>query len=113
MRFNILPLLCVPLFTVPANSAVAQDVGRVSPAATPLPLPTAKPVPPDVLRAQNPWNMPMTGIWKFALTHGSIKAGGFVPANAGTNADKFASASFDDAGWDKLPVPSNWEMYGY
>ena len=62
---------------------MAQDVGRVSPATLPLPLPNSKPVPPEVLRSQNPWNLPMTGNWKFALTHGRIKSGVFVPGQAG------------------------------
>jgi beta-galactosidase len=83
MNFKIFTLLCVPLFAALANPAWSQDVGRVSPAALPLPLPSAKPVPPDVLRAHNQWNLPMTGIWKFALTHGRIKAGEFVPGSAG------------------------------
>ncbi len=83
MSFKTFTLLCIPLITTLANPALAQDVGRVSPAALPLPFPSAKPVPPDVLRAHNPWNLPMTGIWKFALTHGSIKAGEFVPGSAG------------------------------
>jgi beta-galactosidase len=79
-HFNLVPLLCLPLFTLLGGPATAQDVGRVSPAALPLPLPGAGPVSPDVLRAQNPWNLPMTGVWKFALTHGSIKAGEFAPS---------------------------------
>jgi beta-galactosidase/beta-glucuronidase len=44
---------------------------------------SAHPVPPDVLRAQNPWTLPMTGDWKFALTHGHIDAGKFVPGRQG------------------------------
>ncbi len=83
MKFKTFTLFCVPLFAVLAGAALAQDVGRVSPAALPPPLPSAEPVPPDLLRAHNPWTLPMTGIWKFALTHGSIKAGEFVPGNAG------------------------------
>ena len=58
--------------------AAAQDVGRVSPASLPMPMPSAKPVPPDVLRSHNPWNLPMTGMWKFALTRGRIQAGMFM-----------------------------------
>ena len=73
---------CLAWFLVLACPAVAQDTGRVSPAALPLPLPSAKPVPPDVLRSQNPWNLPMTGIWKFALTHGQTKHGIFMTAPA-------------------------------
>ena len=57
-----------------------QEVGRVSPAALPLPLPSAKPLPPDELLSSNPWILPMTGMWKCALTHGRVKAGEFVPA---------------------------------
>ena len=52
------------------------------------------PVPPNVLRSKNLWNLPMTGIWKFALTHGSIKAGAFVPGNEG-NFGVTASSSED------------------
>ncbi len=62
-------------------SKTGLETGRVSPAALPLPLPGDVPLPPDQLRAQNPWNLPMTGTWKFALTHGAIKAGGFVAAS--------------------------------
>ncbi len=83
MRFKAFVLSGLALLAAPAGPVPAQDVGRVSPAALPLPLPAAKAVPPDVLRSHNPWNLPMTGIWKFALTHGSIKAGVFVPGNAG------------------------------
>jgi len=83
MKPKIFALLCVSLLAALTGSAAAQDVGRVSPAALPLPLPSARPVPPDVLRAHNRWNLPMTGNWKFALTHGRIKAGEFVPGSAG------------------------------
>ncbi len=39
-------------------------------------------MPPDQLRAHNPWNLPMTGTWRFQLTHGQIKAGQFQPSSA-------------------------------
>jgi len=84
MRINLSTLLCLPLVAAFTQSAMAQDLGRVTPASLPLPLPTATPVPPDALRAKNPWNLPMTGAWKFALTHGHIKAGGiFVEGQEG------------------------------
>lgn len=73
--------LVIPLVAALTCSVRAQDVGRVSPSALPLPLPANKPLPPDVLREKNPWNLPLTGIWKFALTHGRIKAGEFVPGS--------------------------------
>jgi beta-galactosidase len=56
------------------SSASAQDVGRVSPASLPMPLPTTAPMPPDQLRAHNPWNLPMTGKWRFQLAYGQITA---------------------------------------
>ena len=73
----LLAALSLPALSLPA---LAQDVGRVSPASLPLPLPTAAPMPPDQLRAHNPWNLPMTGPWRFRLTNGQIKAGQFQPA---------------------------------
>ena len=77
------PLSLVPVllaaWTLPA---FAQDTGRVAPASLPLPLPEAAPMPPDQLRAHNPWNLPMTGTWRFQLTHGQIRAGQFQRANS-------------------------------
>jgi len=66
-----------PLLAAAVFPAYAQDTGRVSPAALPLPLPSSAPMPPDRLRAHNPWNLPMTGEWRFNLTYGQIKAGEF------------------------------------
>ena len=50
MRFNRSFILRVPFMALFAVSALAQDVGRVSPANVPLPLPTVMPVAPNVLR---------------------------------------------------------------
>ncbi len=75
-----LSLLLPPLLAALAAPVIAQDVGRVSPASLPLPLPAAAPMPPDRLRAHNPWNLPMTGVWRFQLAHGQIKAGQFQPS---------------------------------
>src|ERR1039458_7986823 len=84
MSFKSFTLRCVPILTALAFPAMAQDAGRGSPASLPLPLPPAAPMPPDVLRSQNPWNLPMTGAWKFALTRGRIEAGGvFAQGQAG------------------------------
>ena len=60
----------------------AHSLGRVLPATLPLPLPGAVPLAPDRLRAHNPWNLPMTGRWRFQLTHGAIVDGSFEPAQA-------------------------------
>ncbi len=78
MNINIksIALLQIVLLTIFIAPAGAQDLGRVFPASLPLPLAATAPVPPEVLRAKNPWNLPMTGTWKFALTHGAIRAGG-------------------------------------
>lgn len=84
-RTLLLPAILCAL----AASAPAQDAGRVSPASLPLPLPGAGPLPPDQLRAQNPWNLPMTGVWRFQLTSGRIEAGQFRP----TAGNGFLSAS--------------------
>jgi beta-galactosidase len=71
-------LLLASFFAALVSPVFAQDTGRVSPAALPLPLPGTAAMPPDQLRAHNPWNLPMTGVWRFQLTHGQIKAGQFL-----------------------------------
>jgi beta-galactosidase len=71
------------LSVILAGSAAGQDVGRVSPASMPLPLPTVTAIAPNSLRSQNPWVLPMTGAWKFLLTHGKIKGGEFVAGTLG------------------------------
>lgn len=81
MKIQIFAPLLSLLLAAPAFPAFAQDVGRVSPATLPLPLPTAAPMPPDQLRAHNPWNLSMTGNWRFQLTYGQInKARQFEPS---------------------------------
>ena len=44
--------------------------------------------------------LPLDGEWAFRL---SDRPG----------ATDFAQPSFDDAGWDRLSVPSNWQMHGH
>ena len=90
--FLLLALLLVPAALGPAS---AQSASRVSPAAMPLPLPGASAMPPDRLRAQNPWNLPMTGLWRFQLTHGRIVDGRF---QGGPPGDRFVTASSSENG---------------
>lgn len=86
MKITALLLLGTPLLCALAFSAPAPDAGRVSPASLPLPLPGAAPMPPDQLRSQNPWNLPMTGPWRFQLAYGKIAEGGqFQVSAAGKN----------------------------
>ena len=80
MNLRHLSFLLPPLLAMAAFPASAQDIGRVSPANLPIPLPAVAPMPPDQLRAHNPWNLPMTGDWRFHLTYGQIKAGQFEPS---------------------------------
>ena len=54
--------------------ALGQDVGNVAPFTLPLPLTSDAAVAPAMLRARNPRNLPVTGDWKFQLTHGKIGA---------------------------------------
>ena len=72
MRTTYHPIISLLLVVLLSATANAQDTGRVTPASLPLPLPSDAPLPPDVLRSNNPWNQPMTGTWRFSLTHGHI-----------------------------------------
>ena len=69
-RFPFLATLSVALVA----PALGQDVGKVAPFTLPLPLSSDSAVAPNVLRARSPWNLPVTGDWKFQLTHGKIGA---------------------------------------
>jgi beta-galactosidase len=95
MNKNHLFLFLPLLLSVAVLPAHAETVSRVSPASLPLPLPGTKALPPDQLRAQNPWNLPMTGLWRFQLTHGQIVAGHFVTGSLG---DQFVNASSGENG---------------
>ena len=80
-----------PASVMPALSQTApQATPGVSPATLPLPLPGMSALPPDRLRAENPWNLPMTGLWRFKLTHGQIVDGHFQTGPLG---DRFVTAS--------------------
>lgn len=90
--------ICIVAFALasavfaPAGVAQIAPQSAVGPANLPLPLPGAAPMPPDKLRADNPWSLPMTGAWKFKLTHGQIIAGQFAPSAGPTPGVSCSSA---------------------
>lgn len=44
----------------------------------------------------------LNGKWKFLYT-----------STVANRNDEFYKLGFDDSNWDEIPVPGNWEMYGY
>lgn len=44
----------------------------------------------------------LNGMWKFKMSESPFN----VP-------EGFEQINYDDTGWDIIPVPSNWELYGY
>ena len=78
-HFPLLATLAVALVA----PAMGRDVGNVAPFALPLPLTSNSALAPDQLCARSPWNLPVTGNWKFQLTHGKIGADKqFMPQDA-------------------------------
>ena len=53
-------------------------------------------------RGDSPWFRLLNGDWRFRYVIGAQN----VPA-------EFAAPATDDTAWDRLPVPSNWQMHGY
>ena len=100
MNIRHFTLLFLLLLTTFAGPSPAQDIGRVFPSQLPLPLPTTAPIPPDQLRAHNPYNLEMTGTWQFQLTHGQIRDRRFVP-EAGQ------VAGFDASSYQEDNLPQN------
>jgi beta-galactosidase/evolved beta-galactosidase subunit alpha len=52
--------------------------------------------------AGSPWQLSLNGEWQF---HYAVTPGEAPP--------DYAAEACDDAGWDRLPVPGNWQMHGY
>ena len=98
---NTKPFFCFLALLAPASVTPAMSqtmppaTPGVSPASLPLPLPGMSALPPDRLRAENPWNLPMTGLWRFKLTHGQIVDGHF---QTGPPGDRFVTASSSENG---------------
>jgi beta-galactosidase/beta-glucuronidase len=53
-------------------------------------------------RDASPWRRLLNGDWRFHFLPGRIGA-----------PEGFAAETFDDSGWDEIPVPSNWQLEGY
>ena len=53
-------------------------------------------------RATSPWVQSLNGSWRFHWV-----------SNRADRPKDFWRADFDDASWDLIPVPSNWEIIGY
>ncbi len=56
----------------------------------------------SALQAPSPDVISLDGIWRFRFDRS--------PAHASPEA---VNTGFDDAGWDRIPVPSCWQMHGY
>lgn len=50
----------------------------------------------------SPWRKLLSGVWRFSYAESVAEA-----------PEGFERADFEDSGWDRLPVPSNWQMHGY
>lgn len=84
-------------------------INRLPGAATMTPYATVAEMRADTAFFATPWTEPVSsrilslnGTWRFNLVDEPSKR----PLD-------FMGADFDDAGWDTIPVPSNWEMLGY
>ncbi|MGE5527824.1 MAG: glycoside hydrolase family 2 TIM barrel-domain containing protein [Patescibacteria group bacterium] len=53
-------------------------------------------------RGASPYYRSLNGLWRFRYLASPEEAPG-----------DFFAPGFDDAAWDRLPVPSNWQMHGY
>lgn len=53
-------------------------------------------------REESPWYQSLNGTWKFYYVD--------RPAD---RPEEFYRPDYDVSGWDDIPVPGNWEMYGY
>jgi beta-galactosidase/beta-glucuronidase len=53
-------------------------------------------------RGDCPWFMPLNGTWRFCYSD-----------SPESSPVEFYAESFDDTEWDRIPVPSNWQILGY
>lgn len=58
--------------------------------------------PPRTAFASDAAQLALDGMWRFRL----------MPTADGTG-DGFEQPGFDDGRWDRLPVPSHWQLHGY
>jgi len=96
------------------NAPIWEDetvfaINRLPGAATMAPYASLAEMKADKEFYATPWTDPkssrvmsLNGSWKFNLVSEPSKR----PLD-------FYEVSFDDSGWDEIPVPSNWEMQGY
>ncbi|MDO5980200.1 glycoside hydrolase family 2 TIM barrel-domain containing protein [Flavivirga spongiicola] len=54
------------------------------------------------IRSESPWRQSLNGLWKFNWVR-----------KPESRPKDFYKTDFDDSNWDKIPVPSNWELQGY
>ncbi|WP_287930068.1 glycoside hydrolase family 2 TIM barrel-domain containing protein [Arthrobacter sp.] len=57
-------------------------------------------------------SLPLNGDWRFRLLPGVPGTPGGPALPDGEDVEGVAAESFDDAGWDTLPVPSHWVLEG-
>ncbi|NLU70645.1 glycoside hydrolase family 2 TIM barrel-domain containing protein [Streptomyces sp. HNM0574] len=53
-------------------------------------------------RAESPYYLSLNGDWRFRWSE-----------NPDKRPTGFHEPGYDDSGWDRIPVPANWELHGY
>ena len=53
-------------------------------------------------RERSPYRLPLDGQWRFSWS-----------MNPASRVQDFFRSTFDDTGWDTIPVPSSWQLHGY
>ncbi len=111
VKLAVLALICIGVEASAQSTDISTDywqtpaingLGRLPARATMTSFPDET-MALDGEREDSPWFRSLNGDWKFH----------FADKPADVPADDFHVAEFDDASWDSIDVPSNWEMRGY
>lgn len=108
MKIGVLAL-CAPALLVGMHTLFSQDwqdpqvfrINKNEPHVTKMPFPDEE-MARGLSRMESPYCKLLNGDWKFHYV-----------GHPDARPKDFYETDFDDSTWDRIPVPSNWQMQGY